>query len=117
MNRRSVGRRYETIACKILEGEGMSILARNFRTHEAEIDIVAEDGDVLVFVEVKYRRDASSGGPFMAVDKKKQERICRAADVFLLAWHFPPDMPVRFDVMGFLGNRYKHMKNAFSYRR
>lgn len=117
MNKREIGSSYETLAAKILIREGCEILDRNFHTRHAEIDIIARDGPYLVFVEVKYRRDDTYGGPFPAVTQKKQYRISKAASVYMFSKGYPADTPVRFDVIGFRGNTYKHIKNAFSYRR
>jgi putative endonuclease len=61
------GRPGEDLACAHLQGKGLRILARNFRCRSGEVDIVAQDGDVTVFVEVKERRGRSHGEGFEAV--------------------------------------------------
>ena len=61
MNKRKVGNKGEDEAVQYLEEQGLHILERNFRTREGEIDIVAEDGGVLVFFEVKFRSSAGTG--------------------------------------------------------
>lgn len=117
LNKRRLGSQYERIAEKILVHEGYTVLDRNFRTSHAEIDLIARDGVYLVFVEVKYRRDESFGGPLLAVTVDKQKRICQAADIYLMLHHLPYTTPVRFDVIGFLGRTYKLVRDAFPYRR
>src|SRR5271167_661654 len=77
-----LGRRGERAAEKYLRRSGYRIVARNFRAARAEIDLVAMDGDVLVFVEVKTRRSRGAGAPEEAVDERKQKQIRRAAEMF-----------------------------------
>jgi uncharacterized protein (TIGR00252 family) len=77
-----LGRRGERAAEKYLKRNGYRIVARNFRASGAEIDLVAIDGETLVFVEVKTRRSRSAGAPEDAVDERKQSRMRRAAEAF-----------------------------------
>ena len=65
----------EDKACHFLKQEGYRIVARNWRTQSGEVDIIARDKDVLVFVEVKARTGAGFGGPEAAVDDAKQRRL------------------------------------------
>ena len=116
MNNRRVGTEYEDRACAYLEGEGYRILNRNFRVRQAELDIVAQDAKTLVFLEVKYRRDLSRGEPLAAVDLRKQRQISRAALFYMNRFGIHPDhQTIRFDVIGILGNKLTHVKNAFDY--
>ncbi len=93
------GRRGEKLAAKFLRQHGYKILYRNFRGRTGgEIDIVARDGDTLVFVEVKTRGSEEFGRPFEAVRSDQQHRISRGA----LAWLrllADPDILFRFDVV------------------
>src|SRR5260370_28838432 len=75
-----LGRRGERAAEKYLKRKGYRIVARNFRASGAEIDLVAIDGETLVFVEVKTRRSRAGGAPEEAVDARKQLRMLRAAE-------------------------------------
>src|SRR5277367_6039730 len=77
-----LGRRGERAAEKYLRRNGFRIVARNYRAAGAEIDIVAMDGDVLVFVEVKTRRSPDASAPEEAVDEHKQKQLRRAAEIF-----------------------------------
>ena len=72
INKRALGARYERMAGRFLEEQGLRILAYNFRCRWGEIDLVAREGKTLAFVEVKYRTTERSGSPFEAVDVKKQ---------------------------------------------
>lgn len=113
-NRRRIGAEYEELAAEYLKKKGFRILERNFYTKAGEIDLVARDGRYLVFVEVKYRRDAREGDPLEAVNSRKQGRIRRAAQVYLKLHHLGEDTPCRFDVVGILGEAVTHVEDAFS---
>lgn len=93
------GDRGERAASRYLRRKGMRVLCRSYRTPRGEIDLVARDGDTLVFVEVKTRR---RGQPAEAVTLDKQRRITRASLQFL-KWHGLLDaarpVPSRFDIV------------------
>ena len=93
-----LGRRGERAAEKYLRRNGYRIVARNFRAAGAEIDIVAMDGDTLVFVEVKTRRSHDAGAPEEAVDERKQKQIRRAAEMFATRYR-ADDATMRFDII------------------
>ena len=97
--RLSLGKHGEDLACRELRRRGYVVLARRYCTRWGEIDIVARDGDTLVFVEVKTRRSTAFGGPAAAVNYGKQRRLINMARSYLLG--LPgPDPPCRFDVVG-----------------
>jgi len=93
-----LGRRGEEAAERYLVSVGYRILARRYRTRAAEIDLIAEDGDTLVFVEVKARSSMSFGRPSEAVDRRKRTRIAGAASLYL-ARRGASDRACRFDVV------------------
>jgi putative endonuclease len=93
-----LGRRGERAAEKYLRRSGYRIVARNFRAAGAEIDLVAMDSDVLVFVEVKTRRSREAGAPEEAVDERKQARMRRAAEIFAMRYR-ADDVTMRFDIV------------------
>lgn len=91
--RKELGRTGEDLAVERLTALGWEIIARNWRTRRGEIDIIAKDGDCLVFVEVKARRAKAGGDPYLgrpeeAVTAKKQLQLARTAEeyVFALRW-------------------------------
>lgn len=89
----------EAAARAHLEAAGLRAVAANAAFRFGELDLVMRDGDTLVFVEVRYRRAQGFGGGAASVDARKQHKIARAAQGFLLAhpqWH---DAPCRFDVV------------------
>ena len=93
-----LGRRGERAAEKYLKRNGYRIVARNFRAAGAEIDLVAMDGETLVFVEVKTRRSRDAGAPEEAVDERKQSRMRRAAEAFSVRYRVG-EKELRFDIV------------------
>ena len=89
------------------------IVETNFYAKKlGEIDIVAKEGENLVFCEVKYRTGPGKGSPLEAVDARKQRKIFQAAMYYLTEYHIS-DVPCRFDVIGIEGTRIQLVKNAF----
>lgn len=95
--------RGERLAYAFLRRQGYRIVAHRYRSRSGEIDLIGWDGDILAFIEVKYRRNRRYGGPEEAVDRSKQRRICGAAADYrqglrrqAAAW--------RFDIVGIQGN-------------
>ena len=115
MNKREVGTAYERQAGEYLATHGYKIVEYNFRCRMGEIDIIAKDGEYLVFVEVKYRKCAGSGNPLEAVDKKKQQIISRVAAYYCLTHGYGESTACRFDVVAILGDEIELVKNAFEY--
>ncbi len=114
MNRRSVGTGYELRAAEKLQKKGYQILEHSYRSRTGEIDLIALDGGVLVFIEVKYRASGSFGSSLEAVNAKKQARIRRCALYYMTVHGYDPDRTaVRFDVAGFDGERFTLLKGAF----
>ena len=93
-----LGRQGEDLACGELRRRGYAILARRFRTRHGEIDIVARDGDVLVFVEVKARSSRGFGGAIGAVTPRKRRQVIAMAQRYMarVGW---AARPCRFDVV------------------
>jgi putative endonuclease len=106
----------EERACAHLRHQGLTILERNFRCRVGEIDVVAREGDTVVFVEVKERGDASHGTAVEAVTPAKRRRVIRAAELWA-ARHGQSDSKVRFDVVGIdwepEGPVIRHERSAF----
>lgn len=115
MNKRRLGGCFEEKAAAFLEEKGLRIIMQNFRCRAGEIDLVAKDGEYLVFVEVKYRHTGESGRSGEAVNRKKQRRISRAAQFFLLRYGYGQETDCRFDVVAFDGEAVHWYRNAFDY--
>lgn len=113
-NKRQIGFEYEKIAGEYLEKHGYEIIEYNFYSRSGEIDIIAKHEGYLVFVEVKYRENNKSGHPLEAVSIAKQKTICKCAMYYMKKNHLY-DVPVRFDVVGIIGNEVALVQNAFEY--
>lgn len=113
-----LGNRGERHAAKFLRRKGYKILAKQFSNRFGEIDIIAQDGDSLVFVEVKTRRSTVAGQPYEAVDSRKQRQMTRVALAFLKrrGWL---ERRARFDVVSLIWPQdarhptVRHYENAF----
>ena len=112
-NNRETGSHYERLAGAYLEQEGYEILEYNYRCKTGEIDIIAKEGQTLVFVEVKYRKDDKKGYPAQAVDQRKQQKIRKSAMIYLKKNHLSFEQPIRFDVVEILGKKIRVIKHAF----
>lgn len=99
MDRTETARRGEDAAAAFLERVGMTLVERNWRCSAGEIDIVALDGDALVFIEVKTRRSERAGTGEEAVSAAKQRRLVRLADAYIHASGVDEVGQVRFDVV------------------
>lgn len=108
-----LGRIGENKATNYLKKNGYKILEKNFKTHLGEIDIIAEDGDTLVFVEVKTRTDDSFGAPSEAVDKRKQAKYYKVAEEYIIR-HKRTENICRFDVVEIENEQINIIKDAFS---
>ena len=97
-HRQSLGRRGEDLACAELEKRGYVIIDRRFRTRCGELDIVARDGHVLVFVEVRARSGSNFGTPLESVTWKKRQRLSQMAASYLCLRRMA-GMACRFDVV------------------
>jgi putative endonuclease len=114
---RGRGKVGEEAAVRWLKDQGYRILERNVVTHAGEIDVVARDGEALVFLEIKARGSAAYGPAIAAVGPAKQRRVSRAAALYLAIRHLGG--PCRFDVLGLDaiegGWRYTLVRDAFPY--
>jgi putative endonuclease len=112
-----VGRFGEWLAAEHLVDSGMQLVARNWRCRLGEIDIIAQDGDTIVFCEVKTRRGTRYGTPAAAVVQAKQQRLRRlAAEWMKTTGHHARE--IRFDVVSVLPGRrgsprVEHVRYAF----
>lgn len=111
--RRALGRSGEARASRFLESLGWRVLARGARGPFGELDIVAQDGDTVVFVEVKARTGRRAGSPEEAVDFRKQSRIVRCALAYVRD-HRLEDRRLRFDVVAVDGGELRHHRGAFT---
>lgn len=113
----TTGHLSESRTARWLESQGLHVLERNLLCRAGEIDLVARDGAVLVFVEVRYRGSTSHGGAAASVNRHKQRRLLRAAHYFmpgLVQRHFGGRQPAcRFDVVCEQGGQIEWIRHAF----
>ena len=116
MTKHSLGMLGQEAAKQFLIGQGFRILKENYRLRSSEIDIIAKDGDYVVFVEVKFRKGLSHGLPRESVGRAKQQRIIKAAMHYISA-RDQSEQDYRFDVVEVLEQDGKtfvnHIANAF----
>jgi putative endonuclease len=96
--RMRTGKKGEDIACAYLKRRGYRIVERNYKCPLGELDIVARDGDAIVFVEVKSRKSEEFGDPQLAVGLEKQKKVSRISLTYLKEKHLYP-CNARFDVV------------------
>jgi putative endonuclease len=102
----------EARAVEYLKGLGYEILHRNLRLSRYELDIVCRDRRQLVFVEVKYAGGDKYGHPATWIDKRKQQKIRRAAEIYIDKFH-TSGMDIRFDALTIQNGEIEHFQNAF----
>ena len=107
------GQKGEDEAALFLENKGMKIISRNFRHRGGEVDIIALDGELLVFIEVKTWSSYGIEALEYALDKKKQRRIIETAKYFLSVHREYRYMAVRFDVIVVSSQGIIHLASAF----
>jgi putative endonuclease len=96
---REVGIEAEDLACRLLERQGLGLIARNYRCRLGEIDLIMQDGNTLVFIEVRYRRNPAFGSGAETITPKKQGKIAKAAVAYLQENRCYANSAVRFDVV------------------
>jgi putative endonuclease len=117
--RQDVGARGEKLAVDHLKRRGYKIIQRNFRCREGEIDIIAQKGECLVFVEVRTKKNIAFGTPEESVTLSKREKLISLANAYLQAYDKPP-LSWRIDVVAVeltpenRVSRLNHIENAVS---
>jgi putative endonuclease len=109
---RRLGAEPEDRAAKFLSSLGYTLVARNYHARAVEVDVIALDGDTLVFVEVKARRDGALVGGEESVTPAKMRRLITAAEGYLCEVA-EKELNVRFDVVVVVGENISHYVDAF----
>ena len=107
-----VGATGEDRAADYLVRQGYKIVERNYRSKLGELDVIARDGRVLVFVEVRSRRSAEFGSALDAVNVHKRRKVTRVAMNYI-AYRRPRFDEARFDVVAITGPELVHIKDAW----
>ncbi len=116
MNSVSFGKKGEEQAAAALESAGMKIIAKNIRSINGEVDIVALDGETVVFVEVKAWSAYGMEDLQYGINIKKQQKIIKTAKYFLSENRKYSNMAIRFDVVFIDKNSVTHLASAFTER-
>ena len=98
-SRQQSGRDAEGHALKHLQQQGLRLLAQNWLCKRGELDLVMLDGDTVVFVEVRYRKNTQWGGALDSIDARKRQKLILAAQYFLQSESRWANHPCRFDVV------------------
>lgn len=119
MTNQSLGKYGEQLAVQYLQSKGYRIIARNLRNKLGEIDLVAKDGAVICFVEVKTRKSLQFGAPYEAVGRHKQYKMAQLAMAYLNDQTTLTTVPARFDVVSIYKTpagapQIEHFPDAFS---
>ncbi|AHF01803.1 hypothetical protein THIAE_08580 [Thiomicrospira aerophila AL3] len=111
--KRALGQHYENLAADFLVKQGGTLIKRNATYKGGELDLIFAIEEHLVFVEVRFREQADHGHPLETITPTKQQRLLKAARVFLQHHPHLQNQPMRFDVVYFLGNEEPGwLKNA-----
>ena len=117
MLRRLIGSAWEDRAESFLHKRGLKSRIKNFTSRWGEIDLIMDDGEYLVFIEVRFRTRNNYGSALETIDRRKQRRIIRSAQYYLARFPELGYRPCRFDVIAIGGNgaagEYTWIKDAF----
>ncbi|VAX10240.1 UPF0102 protein YraN [hydrothermal vent metagenome] len=108
--RRETGTKAEIIALAHLEQQGLRHVASNYRCRMGEIDLIMQDGTVLVFAEVRYRNSTNFGSAAESVTPAKQQRIINTANHYLQSRHKRKPPPCRFDMIAIVGKELQDIQ-------
>lgn len=109
------GQLKEQLAEQYLRQQGLTLETKNFRCKLGEIDLIMRHGNTRVFVEVRYRKSAAFGSPMESVNLQKQQKLARAAQLYLMRQADADRVPCRFDVIAITGegNSIDWVRDAF----
>jgi putative endonuclease len=118
MSNKTLGSYGESLARLYLKNHGYRILEENFRNKLGEIDLIAQDGKTICFVEVKTRQSLDQGQPYEAVTPWKIRKLSQMATFYLKHKYHSLEIPSRFDVISIVHDKtgtpnIQHIKNAF----
>ena len=110
--RLDLGKKGEDMAQAYLQEKGYRLLERSYRCKFGEADLIMQQGNTVVFIEVKTRSSMRFGTPQEAVNARKQEKLARVAQSYLRERGLE-NAPARFDVVAVLGREVRHIPDAF----
>lgn len=98
--RRHTGNAYEQLAADYLQAQGLELISCNYQCKLGEIDLIMKHREMLVFVEVRYRLNSEFMSPVVSINARKQQKLLRAAQVYLKQHQLTDRVPCRIDVVG-----------------
>ena len=108
------GKKYEDMARQYLLDNRCHVLMQNYHSRFGEIDLIAKEGDALLFVEVRYRADSQYGGAVYSITQAKRSKLIKTAQQYLIEQKLNEQSPCRFDVILLDGTlQIEWIKNAF----
>ncbi|WP_218056551.1 YraN family protein [Gilliamella sp. wkB112] len=114
MNNKKIGDHYENIARQFLIKQGLILLSHNSHYRIGEIDLIMRDEECIVFIEVRYRKNANFGPAEITVTPNKQSKIKQAAQFWMLSQNLNiEETEFRFDVFAITGKKQQWIINAF----
>lgn len=113
LTKRAIGDAKERVAARFLRQQGVQLIARNFNGPRGEIDLIVEHEGYLIFIETRYRKDASFGGAAASVSASKQGKVIATAQHYLQSHPKWQRSPCRFDVIAIEGESINWIKDAF----
>lgn len=108
-----LGRQGEDRVSRCYTERGLTVVSRNWRCRQGEIDLVLRDGSLIIFCEVKTRSSTRFGSPLEAVDRRRQGRLRAAGAAFLREHRLSGVKEMRFDVASVIGGRVEIIEAAF----
>jgi len=99
MIRRAIGAEHERTALEYLQARGLKLVTKNFNCRMGEIDLIMRDQNTLVFVEVRFRNSRSHGGAVASINYKKQQKLWRTAQYYLVSIKKYDKIACRFDII------------------
>lgn len=112
MNKRARGDKGEEAASQYLTNKGYEIIARNYYSRYGEIDIIAKHLSMIIFIEVKLRKNSNYGAGYESVTISKQDKLIKTAEIYIAENEL--EGTARFDVISIDAGVIKHIENAFT---
>lgn len=110
----SLGQKAEELACDFLLAQGLKLIIKNYRGPRGEIDLIMQEGNEIIFVEVRSRQNIFFGMPIETINSQKQQKIIQTALNYLQKHRLLNKTNCRFDVISVIKNQCEWIKNAFS---
>ncbi len=114
VHKKIAGNHAEQQACDFLQARGMKLIERNYRANYGEIDLIMQDGNDIVFVEVRSRTHDHFGSAIESINSKKQQKILQTAELFLQKKNWLDNKNCRFDVVGVNAGHIEWIEDAFT---